>query len=240
MLFTGVLKRINRRWALIHLDKDADIDKLTKLLDGKTPSVDFNVEDNRVISPEQRKKAHALIGEIDEEMGNYDSKLTKKQLKKYFMSETGYPNYFSLSNCSMEVATKFIEFLIDYCLRENIPFITMPLDLIRDQYNWDKSCLKYRKCMICGKHADIAHVYAVGIGRNRKKINHVGNYVMALCREHHIKQHSAGIKTFMRDYHLKGMKVTPEIAEMLKLGNYQIDEIDPLVIGDRNYQDFWN
>lgn len=239
MLFNGVLRRINKRWALIHLDKDADIDKLSTLLDGKTPSVDFDVEDGRTISPDQRKKIYAMIGEIDVHMGNYLPELTKIQLKYQFSVENEYYHEFSFSDCSISLANKFIEFLIDYCLRENVPFLTMPLDMIQEQYNWDMKCLEYRKCIICGKHADIAHVYAVGIGRNRNKISHIGNYVMALCREHHTEQHGIGIKTFMDKYQVKGLKITPEIAEMLKIGKYQVNAGDPLVVTDRSYLAFW-
>lgn len=84
--------------------------------------------------------------------------------------------------------------------------------------------------MICGAHADIAHVHAVGIGRNRRTISHLGNYVMALCRKHHQEQHSKGIVSFMQDNQLKGVKVTPEIAKMLKLGDWRQEQGEDVVV----------
>ncbi|MGZ7328875.1 putative HNHc nuclease, partial [Streptococcus pyogenes] len=29
---------------------------------------------------------------------------------------------------------------------------------------WFYYCLKYRKCCICGKHADVCHIEVVGMG----------------------------------------------------------------------------
>ena len=47
-----------------------------------------------------------------------------------------------------------------------------------------------RKCVICGKHAELAHYQAVGRGRNRRKIEHIVNKVLALCSNHHREQHT--------------------------------------------------
>ena len=35
---------------------------------------------------------------------------------------------------------------------------------------WFYYCLKYRKCCICGKHADVCHIEVVGMGRNRQRL----------------------------------------------------------------------
>ena len=36
------------------------------------------------------------------------------------------------------------------------------------------ACLTQKKCVICGKPADLHHCEAVGMGRNRKEIIHEG------------------------------------------------------------------
>ena len=56
------------------------------------------------------------------------------------------------------------------------------------------------------------------MGRNRNTINHTGMYIEPLCRVHHTIRHAMGIKSFMQQYHLKPIKVTPELAKELHLG----------------------
>ena len=48
-------------------------------------------------------------------------------------------------------------------------------------------------------HAELAHYHAVGRGRNRRKINHTGNKVLALCSSHHREQHNIGMDSLMRN-----------------------------------------
>lgn len=183
--------------------------------------IELNFDDGRHISAEQRKKIFALLHEIDRWCGNYIMDVTEQQMKYMFLHQYGLYKEFSLSDCSLETASRFIEFLLGFCFEWEVPIASKVIDSIREQYGWDMYCLKYHCCMICGAHADIAHVHAVGIGRNRNRINNVGNYVMALCRKHHQEQHNVGIKTFMIDNQLKGVKVTPEIQRMLKIGDWR-------------------
>lgn len=185
--------------------------------------IELRFDDGRQISADQRKKIFALLHEIDRWCGNYIMDLTERQMKYMFLSQQGMYEEFSLSDCSLEMASRFIEFLLGFCFAYEVPIASKVIDSIREQYGWDMYCLKYHCCMICGAHADIAHVHAVGIGRNRNYISNVGNYVMALCRKHHQEQHNVGIKTFMMDNQLKGIRVTPEIQKMLKIGNWQQD-----------------
>ncbi|MGV3043490.1 putative HNHc nuclease, partial [Staphylococcus rostri] len=65
---------------------------------------------------------------------------------------------------------------------------------------------------------DLAHLEAVGRGRDRTKINHYGNKVLALCRDHHTEQHTIGIKSFNEKYHLQDswVKVDDRLNKMLK------------------------
>src|SRR5699024_11006127 len=79
-------------------------------------------------------------------------------------------------------------------------------------------CLKNRLCVLGGEHADIADYCDVSAGRNQKKINHVCNYIMTICREHHTEQQKMGIKSFFMKYHIKPIKVTEDIAKQLNLG----------------------
>lgn len=184
--------------------------------------VELGFEDGRTITAKQRSKCYALINEVDDWNGNQDGELTKRQLKTEFIKKRGMTKQFSLSDCSMTIAGEFITFLIDFCMSWNVPFSTKTLDQIQGQYGWERICLKYKQCCICGQHADIAHVHAVGIGRNRDEINNVGNQVMPLCRRHHVEQHTVGIRTFMKKYQVKGVPVTPRLQEELRIGNWRV------------------
>ncbi|WP_461243645.1 putative HNHc nuclease [Secundilactobacillus muriivasis] len=189
----------------------------------------LEVEDRRTITRDQQNKAYAMLGEIDEHFGNYNVELTKAQMKREYMIEREDYLPLSLADCSIRRASEFIDFLIEFCLAWGVPFASRTLDLVQGCYGWELHCLENRTCCICGNPADIAHVHAVGIGRDRNHINHVGNSAMALCRIHHGQQHNLGIHSFMNKWHLKGVRITPEIAELLRLGNWTIEYGEPII-----------
>ena len=84
-----------------------------------------------------------------------------------------------------------------------------------------------RNCVICGKpHSDLAHRFAVGRGRDRTKINHFGNQILALCRSHHNEQHQIGMDTFNNKYHLTDswVDVDERLNKMLK-GDFMSDRL---------------
>ena len=67
-------------------------------------------------------------------------------------------------------------------------------------------------------HAELAHYHAVGRGRNRRKINHIGNQVLALCPNHHREQHNIGMDSFNEKYklHEAWVDVDERLNRMLK------------------------
>ncbi|CAJ1227097.1 hypothetical protein LZY01_23650 [Levilactobacillus zymae] len=228
MQLFGKIRRLFHHYLIIDLN---DVDPPDRRLIEKNIGqlVEVRFDDGRHITADQRRKVYAMISEVDRWCGNYIPELTKGQLKRMYALRKGLYENFSLSDCSIETASRFIEFLLEFCFENNIPFASQTVDAIREQYGWDIQCLKFHRCMICGRPADIAHVHAVGIGRNRNHISHVGNSVMALCRDHHQEQHRIGIKTFMQKNQLKGVRVTPEIAEMLQLGNWRMEQGEPII-----------
>lgn len=211
-------------------DVDPPTRRIIKQNLGRLAEVRF--DDGRHITTDQRNKIYALMGEIDRWCGNYIPELTKSQLKRMFAVREGLYEGFSLSDCSLELASRYLEYLLGFCFANEVPFASRTVDAIRESYGWDYYCLKYHRCMVCGNPADIAHVHAVGIGRNRQHISHIGNYVMALCRGHHQEQHRVGIYTFMRNNQLKGVKVTKDIAAMLKLGDWRAERGEDIISTD--------
>jgi len=63
--------------------------------------------------------------------------------------------------------------------------------------------VKFKKCIICGKHADIHHLDAIGMGNNRKGYDDSNSRKIGLCREHHSEAHAIGVLKFQQKYHLE-------------------------------------
>lgn len=231
---------LNGTWLTINL-QGLSMRARRELIETMGSTVEVVLKEGRVITPAQRAKIYALISEIATEAGYHrrgtdEYERLKWTLKKMYMEKVHRKQMFSLSDCQMSMASEFLEFLIEFCFAWEIPFASRTVDAIREQPGWDYYCLKYRKCTICGNPADIAHIHAVGMGRDRQHISHVGNDVMALCRVHHQEQHQVGIHRFMDDHKIKGLRVTPEIAKMLKLGNWRQEQGDPIISTTEDYK----
>lgn len=155
------------------------------------------------ISEEQRKKIYALFRDIADYIGDsIDS--VKIEMKRRFCQESQYED-FSLSNCGRELAGEFIEWLIEFCFQNGIRLSEHPKEGFEDIERYLALCLRQRICCICGKPADIHHVDAVGMGRNRTKVDDSQYRKIALCREHHTEAHQIGWKKFAEKYHVFGI-----------------------------------
>ena len=149
--------------------------------------VQVDIPDGRRISPEQRRKAYALMGEIATWAGMTpeEVKLTHKHdfVEKHL--EGLHKQLFSLASCDMTTARLFITYLIDFVLEFDVP-LKMPLTEVCDDIQKAVyACLIHKKCIICGQRCDLHHVDRVGMGNNRNKIDHIGRQCLPLCRVHH-------------------------------------------------------
>lgn len=201
----------------LELEDELPIHKLEKYSDGKQPTIEINVADGRIISPDQRKKIYALLRDISNWSGYTVEKEIPQVMKWQYLINTG-ADMFSLSDCSMTQANEYLNFILDFCFYHNVPFKTKTWDMLPNDYLMQYRCLKHRKCCICGEKAEIAHEKTVGMGRNRKTINHSNFYFMALCPKHHRQQHNVGLDTFLQHYHIKPVKLKPEDIKKLKIG----------------------
>lgn len=217
----GKLEKIQGNQILITLDEKIDMYKVQRLSDGKKPTVEVDISDERRITPDQRKKIYALINDLCEYTGDVPE-YWKEKFK--FMVETIFEiDDFSLSNCSITVGNYMILVILEFLFQHDIPFKTKVWDSIPDDFPKQALALKQKRCVICGRKADIDHFDTVGMGRNREKIVHVGMHIMTLCRAHHNERHNIGVLDFIQKYHLKPIKVTPEIAKRFKLGRVTDD-----------------
>lgn len=184
--------------------------------------------DRRSITPEQRRKAWALIGEIANHCG-YRSGSDKEQMHEHLkerfldrMRETTGEEWqpFSLRDTDMTTARHYITFLIEFCLEMDVPTREPLWSMAEDVTAYVYQCAVHGVCAVCRRKAGIHHVDAVGMGRNRRSINHVGLLGMPLCwgiHGHHFEAHQLGDAAFMDKYHLEPIEITMEIARIYKL-----------------------
>ena len=193
--------------------------KETLLLDnGLEVEVDVQVVDPFKITDKQRRKVFALVKDIEAHTAqpmDYMRHLFIEYVRTYY----GYDKHISLSNCTRTQASQVIEVTLDWIFHNDIPLNYKTSDLLKN----DKAFLYWstvnRNCVICGKpHAELAHYQAVGRGRNRRKINHIGNQVLALCPNHHREQHQIGMDSFNEKYklHDSWVDVDSRLNQMLK------------------------
>jgi hypothetical protein len=208
MRINGKLEKISDNKIVIVADDKINTHELTKLANGRMPSVELEIEDGRHITPDQRKKIFALIRDISEWSGEVPDMV--ETIMKSYVREIFAIDPYSLSNCSMTTANHMIYTILEFCFRNDVPFKTRTWDMIPNDYARQWFCLRFRKCVICGKPADLAHYEAVGMGRNRNKIDETKFRYMSLCRIHHVEQHTIGIETFIQKYHIKPIKLTAD------------------------------
>ena len=202
----------------------AALPSITRAVDRRYSDVEIIFNDGRRISPEQRRKVYAILGEIAEFVQGFRNaetvEDTKAMMKMEFVlsrMESMERRLFSLSNVDVTTARNFIDFLIEFCVKNDIPMSISPLEYCEDIGRYVYACLMNKKCCICGRKADLHHVQAVGAGQDRREINHIGLECLPLCREHHSESHNIGQTDFMAKYHLEPVKIDEKIAKRYRL-----------------------
>ena len=176
----------------------------------KARYAEIRIDDGRTITSLQRRKAYATIRDISSWTG-YLPEEQKEWLKYLYIERTGNP-YFSLSDCSMDTAKEFINTILDYALEEGIPLSERGIERTDDIGRYLYSCIKNKRCAVCGRPGEIHHVDAIGAGRDRRHVDDSGYKKICLCREHHTAAHQRGMKAFEQMYHVYGIVVQEDIA----------------------------
>ena len=217
---TGKIQDINEAGGVVIT---ATLPNLDKALRRKYGEVEIILPDGRRISPEQRRKVYALIGEIAEYVEGFRNaetvEDTKTMMKWQFIMErleSQERRLFSLSNCDMTLAKNFIDYLIAFIIKNDIPSSVSLLDNCEDIGAYIYACLVNKKCCICGQAADLHHVDKIGMGSDRTEVHHLGRECLPLCREHHTICHNDE-KAFMDKYHLEPVKIDEKICRVYRL-----------------------
>lgn len=187
--------------------------------------VEIILWDGRRISPEQRRKCYALLGEIAEYTDGIRTAETvdeqKRLLKMEFMlrrMEATERRMFSLSDCDMSTAREFITYLIDFIIANDIPTRVPLIDNCDDIAAYMYACTYHRKCAVCGRAADIHHCEGsrTGVGVDRAKAHQLGREVLPLCRVHHTELHAMPESEFIAKYHLQKVKLDEQLCKRLR------------------------
>ncbi len=176
---------------------------------------EIRLDDGRTISADQRKKIYATMRDISIWSGHTPDEI-KALLKYDYIAKTG-ADYFSLSDVDMTTANEFLTHIIEFCIESDIPCDDNLIDRSPDVARYIYACAINKKCVCCGGKAEPHHLDAVGAGRNRKEIIHLGMSMLPLCRTHHSEAHTIGKDTFCNKYHAFGIKADRAICETYKL-----------------------
>lgn len=188
------------------------------LLDnGLEVECEVSITDPYKITDKQRRKIFALMNDIEAHTGQPQDYM-RNVFQEYVRVLYAYENRISLADCSRKVAGQIIDVAIEWIFENDIPLKFKTSDLIKNDRTFLYMATINRKCVICGKHAELAHYQAVGRGRNRRNIEHFGNKVLALCHSHHQEQHTLGMDSFNSKYHLTDswVDVDEKLNRMLK------------------------
>lgn len=176
---------------------------------------EIRLDDGRTISADQRKKIYATIRDIADWSGHVPEFL--KEFFKYdFIAKTG-AEYFSLSDCDMTTAREFLNHILEFCIENRVPLTERLLERSPDIGRAIYYCLANSVCCICGDKADIHHVDAVGMGRDRKAIVHEDMQALPLCRVHHGECHNMGYPDFCKKYHVFAIRLDKYLCRILRL-----------------------
>lgn len=176
-------------------------------------------QDARMRTPEQIRKAWALMGEIAEYQGQGKDDVYAEQKTAFTVKhlEILQGELFRLSSATVSMARAFITMLVEIIIEYGIPTKEPLYGLCDDIPRYVYACLMNKKCAVCGRKTELHHVDAVGMGRNRREIDHIGMRALPLCREHHDEAHRIGNGAFLEKYHLEPVRIDEQIAKKYNL-----------------------
>lgn len=192
-------------------------------------------QDCRRISPDQRRKAWALIGEIAAFAGYSAGERSdlNTTLKQEFLRaridklQVEAIKAFSLSDVDMTTARMYIDWLVEFCVVNDVPTKIPLVEYAEDIGAYMYACLLHKQCAVCGKRpCDLHHWERIGMGANRDDMSHIGMLCEPLCRVHHGECHTMAQTAFDGKYHIQPVKIDEKIAKLYKLGRKTDEQAD--------------
>jgi len=206
---------------IIHIPDEKISHKLSKYKQDKDVNAEIRISDNRTIRPDQRKKIFATIRDIATYSCDDPEYIRGIMLYDFCTLNDVMP--FSLSSCSVAMAREYLNYIIEFALRWNIPLRDKGIDRTDDIDKYLYFCIKHRVCAISGKpNADIHHVDAIGMGADRNKVDHTQYRLIALSRHWHRLVHDKGEDEIFEKNKVYGIKVDRETLKYIGIRSKDI------------------
>ena len=177
----------------------------------KIKFAELDIRDERIRTEKQNRFIHALLRDIDDYTGQGVNYL-KEFFKVLFYFERGLV-YKSTADLDVTTANEFCLYLLEFIIAEGIPVKEDIISKCPDIARYVYMCALYGKCCITGQKGEIHHIDAVGMGRDRKEIYHIGMRALPLCREKHTEFHAIGASEFYKKYHIEPIKLDEKICK---------------------------
>lgn len=218
MRYAARLSKLETKKALLEFYQEVNKERLRTMYSGDIRNIEAEIifHDPRRFSSQQRRLYWALLGDIYKWSGQSVEELHDWFKQEYAIKFYSFVSLKDQSNSTVSEVNKLLELVLDLMFSFNVPFKDGYELLPRSESYYLYMCIKHRKCVICGKHADMHHVDAVG-NRKRSVVDHSQFRMMALCRIHHNETHSLGDTNFCNKYQVRGIKVDYETLVNLGL-----------------------
>ena len=186
-----------------------------ELIQKQCGKVEIRLIDGREITPDQRRAIFATIHDISLWSG-HDPQYLRDHLTWDYLAKSG-ANPFSLSDCTVTDAHDFLDYLIDFVLRWDIPMKESLLKRTDDIGRYMYHCIEHSKCAVCGQPGEVHHVDTVGAnGGSRSRIIHIGLRAVCLCRIHHEEAHT-NENRFFTQHHLEPIKLDKYLCDIHRM-----------------------
>lgn len=198
----------------------------------KIQNSEINVIKVDRLSLEQSKLIWVLCKEYGDLVG-YEREEMREILENEFCSNREI-EYFSISPfkkeaCSMEVATEFIQFIIEHSIKQGYNLIIHEgkgenkkirhsREVVPDIRRYVIACLLEKRCAVCGKLCDIElhHWDSVASIGGYDRDDGLQTRFISLCGEHHSQFHTIGEKEFSNRWHIEGVWLSVNLVKELK------------------------
>lgn len=213
----------------IFIPRNKNIKEINEIIN-KLKNNDIKIIKTDRLSLEQSRLIWCLAGEYGDLIG-YEREEMREVLENEFCSSREI-EYFSISPykknaCSMEIATEFIQFIIEHSIEQGYNLIIPEgkgekrtykhsRDICPDIRRYILACMLNKVCCVCGKRIDIDlhHSPALGVSKDQDDGKKTG--FMTLCREHHTLAHGIGLKEFEKLFHLQPVWLSDNLIKELK------------------------
>lgn len=165
----------------------------------------------------QRKHYWALINDIQEHTGDSKGIISLRMKALYMITkDTDKEPSVAVGKTKKEDVQEWLQIIIEWCIENEIPFHHPEGYIPADESRLNFKLVMNKLCTVCGRpQSDLAHFGAVGMGRNRKTIDHTQSKFLTLCRKHHSEQHNIGEKSFLDKYKLTPINLSAENLKQL-------------------------